>query len=302
MAAQKKYRKPNPLVEVFGHPVDNFSPRAEHFRKNRLCPYSNKVPNCTKPRWNDPIGVCSLFDGHTPTIICPVRFQQDWHITADASGFFFPQGTKWTCLAEVRLKDTNGNSAGNVDFILVSYDDDGQVVDFGAVEVQSVYISGNVSNPFKHYIQNPMTHYDMDWTAHSKYPRPDYLSSTRKRLAPQLICKGKILHYWGKKIAVAVHSALFNTLPQLPEVDSAEADIAWLIYELAHDSQQNLYRLVLSRTVYTRFEPALDKITTPIPGNIDSFVGVMQKKLNEELDKLELTLPENNLDLDLFQL
>jgi len=39
------------------------------------------------------------------------------------------------------------------------------------------------------------------------YPRPDYLSSSRKRLAPQLIFKGGIINAWGKKTAVALLAA-----------------------------------------------------------------------------------------------
>ena len=47
-----------------------------------------------------------------------------------------------------------------------------------------------------------------DWAvSRKKVPRPDYLSSSRKRLAPQLIFKGGILKTWGRKQAVAVHSA-----------------------------------------------------------------------------------------------
>ncbi len=132
----------------------------------------------------------------------------------------------------------------------------------------------------------------MDWTGKKKYPRPDYLSSTRKRLAPQLIYKGRILNGWGKKIAVVVHDSLFDTLPQLPKVSSAEADIAWLIYDLVYDSQSKCFNLTHSRTRYTQFKPALDKITTPEPGDIQSFIDVLQGKLDEELDKLVHTPPE----------
>ena len=47
-------------------------------------------------------------------------------------------------MTEVRLNDANGKSAGNIDVVPVSYDNDGKVLDFGALEVQAVYISGNV--------------------------------------------------------------------------------------------------------------------------------------------------------------
>ena len=68
--------------------------------------------------------------------------------------------------------------------MLVAYDDKGKVTDFGALEVQGVYISGNVRRPFELYMENPPVNANMNWHGKPNYPRPDYLSSSRKRLAP----------------------------------------------------------------------------------------------------------------------
>jgi hypothetical protein len=93
----------------------------------------------------------------------------------------------------------------------------------------------------------------MDWTAEENYPRPDYLSSSRKRLAPQLIFKGGILNTWGKKTAVALNKSFFRTLPRLPEVPKVEADIAWLIYDLRAPAKPGQhFELFRERTVYTK--------------------------------------------------
>jgi len=107
----------HPLAEVFGFPTDNLSATVERYRNNRLCPYNNRVPSCTKDKANDPLGVCSIFDGEQPVITCPVRFRQDWLIAEDAARFFFPPETRWTSLTEVRLTDRNGRSAGNIHVI-----------------------------------------------------------------------------------------------------------------------------------------------------------------------------------------
>ena len=77
-----------------------------------------------------------------------------------------------------------------------------------------------------------MTIKDFDWPNEINYPRPDYLSSLRKRLVPQLLYKGSILNSWDKKICVAIHEGFFNTLPGLPIVDEHDADVAWHIYSL----------------------------------------------------------------------
>ncbi len=271
----------HPLAEVFGFPVDNLSAEAERYRNNRLCPYNNKVPSCTKDRAKDPLGVCSVYDGDGLAITCPIRFRQDWIIIEGAARFFFAPGTSWTSLQEIRLNDVNGQSAGNIDFVLVAYDDHGRITDFGSLEVQAVYISGNVRRPFEHYMADRAGRKDMVWTATNV--RPDYLSSSRKRLVPQMIYKGSILKAWGKKQAVALHEAFYSTLPPLPTTQSTQADIAWLIYGLELDTVANRYCLVPRQTVYTLFHPALDKITTPAPGSLDDFIGLLQEKLDKKL-------------------
>ena len=189
----------HPLAEVFGFPAEDMSPGAVRHRTKRLCPFNNKVPNCTKDKAQDPLGVCSVFHESEVVITCPIRFRQGWMIADDAAEFFFGSDAKWTTLTEVRLKDADGGSAGNINVVLCAYDRAGKVYDFGALEVQAVYISGNIRNPFAHYMEAPPSRCQMDWTKEENYPRPDYLSSSRKRLAPQLIFKGGILNAWGKR-------------------------------------------------------------------------------------------------------
>jgi len=218
---------PNPLAEVFGFPPGDFSDRAARYREKKLCPYNNKVPNCTKDKANDPLGVCSIHAGGTPAITCPIRFRQDWLIADHAAAFFFPEHTEWTSLTEVELLQGNGVSAGNIDLVLASYDESGKVTDFGSVEIQAVYISGNVRKPFEHYMEDPATRHNMEWKGRY-YPKPDYLSSSRKRLVPQLIFKGGILKGWGKKQAVVLHKTFYETLPVMKEVEPADAEMVWL--------------------------------------------------------------------------
>jgi hypothetical protein len=274
----------NPLAEVFGFPPDSLLPEASRARKNRLCPYNNRVPSCTKDKANDPLGVCSIYDGEGLAITCPVRFRQDWLIAEHAAAFFFPEHSAWTALTEVRLNDRNGKSAGDIDVVLVSYDDRGRLLDFGTLEVQAVYISGNVRRPFERYTQTAELGNSLGWPDSRLYPRADYLSSSRKRLAPQLIYKGGILASWGKKQAIALHSSFFKTLPSLPLVAPVDADIAWLIYDLRSDSAQQRLNLSLAETVYTRFRPALDRITIAEPGPVETFMGLLQGKLDEKLE------------------
>lgn len=281
----------HPLAEVFGFTVTDHSLQAQRYRANRLCPFNNKVPNCTKDKAKNPLGVCSILQNNVPVITCPVRFREDWLITDDAASFFFEEGTLWSSLTEVRLNDAFGKSAGNIDVVLVAYDKQGRVIDFGALEVQAVYISGNVREPFEHYMKDPNVHAVMDWSSQPNYPRPDFLSSSRKRLAPQLLFKGGILHSWQKKTAVAINKSFFETLPLLKAVKKSEADIAWFIYDLEPvvDGDQERYRLKKVDVVYTEFQSAMLSITTASPGNVADFMRLLQDKLDEQLE----TAPTN---------
>ncbi len=281
-----------PLAEVFGHLVNDQTSKAARYRSLRLCPFNNKVPNCTKDKAKNPLGVCSIYCNDNPVITCPIRFREEWIIAGDAASFFFGKDATWSSLTEVRLNDANEKTAGNIDIVLVAYDERGKVYDFGALEIQAVYISGNVRDPFEYYMKDPSSHSSMDWSGEPNYPRPDFLSSSRKRLVPQLLFKGGILHSWKKKIAVALSKDFFNTLPPLERINKDEADIAWLVYDLQLVDYCGQERYVLNKIeeVYTRFETSLKSITTPVPGKIDVFMKRLQDKLDEQLE----TAPVNN--------
>lgn len=278
----------HPLAEVFGHLTTDHGEKANRFRSHRLCPFNNKVPNCTKDKAKNPLGVCSIYQDNAPVITCPIRFREDWIIADDAASFFFDEKATWSSLTEVRMNDSKGKSAGNIDVVLVAYDNNGKVYDFGALEIQAVYISGNVREPFEHYIKDPRRRASMDWSKEPNYPRPDYLSSSRKRLLPQLLFKGGILHNWGKKTAVALSKGFFATLPGLEQVPKSHADIAWLIYDLEiieeKSRKSGRYSLKKVDEVYTKFEPALLSISTPSAGRVDDFIKLLQEKLDEQLE------------------
>lgn len=194
----------------------------------------------------------------------------------------FKKNTKWTSLSETKLKDKNGQSAGNIDFVLVAYDDKGKVIDFASLEVQGVYISGNLRNPFEKYLETPTR--DFNWHVGYNSPKPDYLSSSRKRLIPQMLYKGGIFQTWKKKQTVALQKSFFETLPKLPEVKKQDADIAWFLYDLIFNRETKRYALTLVDTIYTKFEEALLKIITPEPGSLEDFIETLQNKLDEHLN------------------
>lgn len=271
----------NPLAEVFGFPVADMSVEAVNHRRMRLCPFGNPSgPNCTKVSATDPIGVCSIWDRQRLAVTCPIRMRQDNLFLADASDFFF-SGQHCLALTEVRLNDGYNRSAGNIDVVLAMVDENQRVLDFGAIEVQTVYISGNVSAAFRTYMQDPASNFAMEWPRRN-YPSPDYLSSSRKRLAPQLMFKGGILHTWQKKMAVVVHQAFYDQLPPLETVDVADAEIAWLIYDFETEKTSGRYRLFRSDVRYTKFASALSAITVPTVGSMSQFVRSLEDRIERK--------------------
>ncbi len=268
----------SPLSEVFGFPLDNNSTNAKRYRNQKLCPFNNKVPNCTKDKANNPLGVCSINHGETSVITCPTRFREDWLIVENASEFAFGTKVKWTSLSEIKLVDKNGQSAGNIDFVLVAYNDKGELIDFTSLEVQGVYISGNLRNPFEAYLRKPSK--EFEWPNGYNYPKPDYLSSSRKRLIPQMLYKGGIFQSWKKKQTVALQKSFFETLPALPTTSKSKADIAWFLYDLVYDKNTNRNTLRLVETVYTELF-SLGEIELEDYPNVEDFTDYLEFQLTE---------------------
>ncbi|MFZ4801904.1 MAG: NotI family restriction endonuclease [Chlorobium sp.] len=267
----------HPLAEVFGFTTTDPSSKANRYRSHRHCPFNNKVPNCTKEQTKNPLGVCSIFYEDRPVITCPIRFREDWLITDDAASFFFKEGVRWSSLTEVKLTDAYGKSAGDIDVVLVAYDENGKMVDFGVIEIQAAFISGDVRDPFEFYMKNPKGHSLMDWTTQSNYPQPDFVSATRESLVPQLIFKGSILNSWNKKMAVAINRSYFDTLPNLVTVQKEDAEMAWLIYdlELVSEGDKERYQLRKSDVVYTKFQPTLAALTASYPDEVEHFMKLL---------------------------
>ena len=63
-----------------------------------------------------------------------------------------------------------------------------------------------------------------------------------------------------------------------------KADIAWFLYDLVYEQNTKQFVLTLVETVYTEFESALQKVTTPDPGNMNDFINILQDRLDERLD------------------
>lgn len=249
----------NPLAEVFGFPTSNKTDLAKHYQSSRLCPFNNVVANCTKVSVVDPLGVCSLFDSdNNPTIVCPVRFKEDWLIVEQAAKFFFPDNAKWVAYPGASLKDEHGESVGNVYLKLVAYDDNGFEKDWGAVEILAPYDSQFAIRQM--VAQLAFADGNIE-TANRKHLSYDITQKTREQLLTTIIPKHQALKSLNKKLAIAVEEKQFPQLGESEQVDVAGAEIVWLTFRLILNPPENRYRLTFRRCRHTTGD-ALNKLLT----------------------------------------
>lgn len=147
-----------------------------------------------------------MTDGQNATLTCPSRFLEGGRLFKDAARLAFGAGKSFIAVPEVRVLEVHNGSRkkkiGKVDFIIARIEDQ-TAVDFAALEIQGVYISGATIRPaFERYIETG--------EAPNAQRRPDFRSSAQKRLMPQLALKVPIFRRWGKRFFVAVDTTFLH--------------------------------------------------------------------------------------------
>jgi len=80
----------------------------------------------------------------------------------------------------------------------------------------------------------------------------------------------------------------------LPELDKAESDFAFFLYDLIPDIETKILSLKLQRVVYTKFANALEQIAKFEAGSISQFTEILQKKLDaKRIGKIDSDNLEN---------
>jgi len=168
--------------------------------------------------------------------------------------------------AGTSIDSEGGDDVGRIDMVLVgSTKPDGAPMNWAALEIQAVYFSGNaMKGEFEAFSDAAV-----DWVV---FPagcrRPDYRSSGPKRLMPQLQIKVPTLRRWGKKMAVVVDRAFFDSIGEMDNVaDLSNADIAWFIVRFEEIEGQKRTRIVRDEVRYTTLERSVDGLTggKPVP-------------------------------------
>lgn len=186
------------------------------------CPFQRHRPPCGKAG-----GVCSIrtADG-LPVVTCPRRFEEGGLIPAWLARIVgFPEVHMAREVPFMRSPAT-GKAAGRIDLVVAR---DGAASSWFGLEIQAVYFSGKAMRPDFELLA---TNDDATPPEPTGIRRPDWRSSSAKRLMPQLQVKGPTLIRWGSKLAVAVDMPFFEAIggpSAAPSHDLNDGDILWLV-------------------------------------------------------------------------
>lgn len=315
----------NNLVQLSGEERHQLATEVLKFKKDRkpqLCPFQSRKQGaiCSKDG-----GVCSLrlysYAQHPDNgraigvpvkgkqgelrATCPYRFHEGLEIFKWVGETILgdPEpllvGEVGFLEAGASTDSEGGDDVGRIDMVLVSSKTSNATpLNWTALEIQAVYFSGNaMRGEFEAFAED-----SLDWVI---FPagrrRPDYRSSGPKRLMPQLQIKVPTLRRWGKKMAVVVDRAFFDSIGEMDNVsDISNADIAWFIVRFEEVEGQKRTRIVRDEVRYTTLERSVEGLTGGKPVALSVFEKRISNKtisivpLTELVD--EFSLKGSDLD------
>lgn len=201
-------------------------------KKGGVCsirPYRKYLGSHLHDRLGEPAG--------PPVITCPRRFEQDNLVPkwlARIVGFNPTQSYLAREVPFMRHPST-ARPAGRIDLVVAG--GNAPSSRWFGLEIQAVYFSGRgMGSDFELLASDEGTLPP----ASTQVRRPDWRSSSAKRLMPQLQIKAPTLRRWGTKLAVAVDAEFFEAIggrSSSPSRDLDEGDILWLVPQIDENYQ-----------------------------------------------------------------
>ena len=282
------------IAEWYGQPFLDLSPKERRhlatvaLNENPEVPICPFQPNATPCRKSG--GVCSLIR-YTPNkagriarpkgdaaIVCPARFQQSSMLMrwfADIVGFA-PEDSMLAREVPFMHGTATGKPAGKIDIVLAR--ESAGALQWYGLEIQAVYFSGKG-------MTSEFVAMKADRRSQPPYPdairRPDWRSSSAKRLMPQLQVKVPTVRRWGSKLAVAVDRPFFNSIGgagACPSHDLGDGDVIWLVPELVSDKAGG-YTLRRGHWEVLTLEETNAKLLAAAPVQRSSFEEELRKRL-----------------------
>ena len=271
-----------PFAEVLGYPTTNTSEEAQEARKNKTCRFTgiHKSDKGECKKLNESSNAaCSVYHDGKAVVNCPQRFEEGNEVFVEAARFFFAkhrqdaENLTINVRPEKRIYLTTPDNKskaryGNIDFVLELLNEDEEIVDIGTVELQSIYITGNMTKPYNQYMDDRPETTFFDWrdevNKNSDYPSPDVLSSI-KRLSFQIFSKGSIVaDNWQKRQVIVTDSTLYDFFDLgfgTAEKDDDD-DIAWFVCELNEMDEEKEFQMGVSETRYGTYQALKESFLT----------------------------------------
>lgn len=153
-----------------------------------------------------------------------------------------------------------------------------QAMQWCALEMQAVYFSG-------HRMENDFAAM-RTWRGPGIFfpqaqRRPDFRSSGPKRLMPQLQIKVPTISRWGKKMAVVIDQAFWESLSAMREVRSlSNSEIVWFVVSYAPSAGD---RFVLQRHAvhFTTLNHAVEGLTGGTPTSLERFESEIHVRMQQ---------------------
>lgn len=277
------------IGEIFGHAfvaldADEMRRLSNVPNRTIACPFKGTL--CSKKG-----GVCSLISLErdeqaqvtpvgNPVTTCPNRFLQNGTVVQWVGRTLVETSTP-EVVSEVPFlmaadaeENAKQDEVGRIDSVLVNLDR-GRM-SWCALEMQAVYFSGTKMEDDLSLMRK--------WRGKGipfpqKIRRPDFRSSGPKRLMPQLQIKVPTLRRWGKKMAVVVDKAFWESLGEMRNVKNiSNADIVWFVVD--YDGPvKGQYRIKRHAAVFTTLENAVEGLTGGTPVSLEDFEESIRKKL-----------------------
>lgn len=276
------------IYEFFGYPAKSSSPEAKIYRKQNLCPFveGKCIKTISVGDERCIAGVCSIKPATSdPVVTCPHRmYGNNYEILKDVARIAFDAELELVSghtveeskrsedvIAvfghrmgrELRLPRFKGRGGYFVDWILARLSASNELLEFTAVEVQTIDTTGNYRDEFQSLRDG------LPFKGRST-ASPNW-ENVNKRILPQLIYKGHVLRREPK-----CHKGLFFVSPSpvfrriqdrlgqdLTTIHPSPGSLTFLHYDLGQVDSENRYALSLSGQFTTTVDQVALAFTAP---------------------------------------